>query len=487
MRIVRMLMADPLGEPLGGQDATACSAEPAAAPAPASPAGSNVSAIEVLEEHSMPGSTAASLAAWPRGFADAAAVSPAGCEASVVECHEAQNGASHGSAARQRLWPRGSAGAPAASPARSEDSVVECPEAAIDSPGLAVDEQLRAGAAVDGQGAVSAPGSWRPVEAARDCEGEAATDGCGDEGCAAGGVLAMAARFGRTVQRRASAAPRVQLQGAQAAADDSAPWPEPSTDGAMGIAKVPANAAAGATEPDEEAPAESNHARHLGALALGTIDRALAGRISCTSSLQELESIPLPFAVRPVGPSPQHLGTWMIWTVHRLALDDPSLTELDFSSYAMPLPEDEPRIAPKLWVALARNTHLRRLLLEDANLRISVDNAARGPAAALASNRHLRVLNISSNFLGPRDLQTIFEALHGNVALEELRCSNQFCEPADLAAYKALAEALRQGCSLRKLGLELRDSHHRDQINRALVRNADAGRRRLRHRRLGGG
>jgi hypothetical protein len=255
----------------------------------------------------------------------------------------------------------------------------------------------------------------------------------------------------------------------------------------MGIGKVPTNAAAGAAEPDDEAPAESNHARHLGALALGTIDWALADRISCTSSLQELESIPLSFAVRPQGPRPPHLGTWMIWMVHRVALDDPSLTELDFSTYAMPLPEDEPRIAPKLWVALARNTHLRRLLLEDTNLRVSGDNAARGPAAALASNRALRVLNISSNFLGPRDLQAIFESLSRNAALEELRCSNQFCEPMDLAAYKALAEVMRQGCSLRKLGLELRDSHHRDQISRALVRNAEAARKRLRHRRLGGG
>jgi len=566
MRIVRMLMADPLGEPPGGQGAAGGSAEQA----PASPAGSNVSEIEVLEECSVPGA-AAGRTVWPHGCADTAAVSPAGCEVSVVECHEEQNGDSQISTRSPGPWPRGRAGAPAASPARSEDSVVECPEAAIDAIdtlGVEVDEQGRPGATADGQNADLVPGAWMPVEAARDCEGEArlgavdspcaevdeqvragvsvdgrnaelapeawraaeaargcqgdtttngcegeghgqnvelpsgawkpveaaracesegASDGCADEGCAAAGVLALAARFGKTVQRRASAAPRTDRPGSQAAAADADPCPQPGVDGAMGSAQAPASAAAGAAEAGDGAPAESNHARHLGALALGTIDRALAGRISCTSSLQELASIPLPFAGRPLGPSPPHLGTWMVWMVHRLALDDPSLTELDFSTYAMPLPEDEPRIAPKLWVALARNTHLRRLLLEDTNLRSGGDGAARGPAAALASNRVLRVLNISSNFLGPRDLQAIFESLGQNAALEELRCNNQFCEPVDLAAYKALAEVMRQGCSLRKLGLELRDSHHRDQINRALVRNADVARKRLKHRRLGGG
>ena len=42
----------------------------------------------------------------------------------------------------------------------------------------------------------------------------------------------------------------------------------------------------------------------------------------------------------------------MIWMVHRAHLDDPSLKKFDFTNLKMPAGNVEPRIAPKLAVAM---------------------------------------------------------------------------------------------------------------------------------------
>lgn len=162
--------------------------------------------------------------------------------------------------------------------------------------------------------------------------------------------------------------------------------------------------------------------------------------------------------------------------VHRVALNDPKLTVLDFSTYGMPAGAKEPRIAPKLVQALAGNSHLRELHLVDTNLQGGPE--AQGLAEALRTNGTLRALSIGCNFLGPSDLRDVFAALAENAALEVLRCSDQFCEQAGWEAFQALAEALKRNRALRRLGLELTDAHWRDQIDRGLVRNAEAARRR---------
>mmetsp|Transcript_87064 Transcript_87064/g.195042 ORF Transcript_87064/g.195042 Transcript_87064/m.195042 type:complete len:370 (+) Transcript_87064:294-1403(+) len=214
-----------------------------------------------------------------------------------------------------------------------------------------------------------------------------------------------------------------------------------------------------------------------GTWALNTVNKALAEQICAARSLAELQHIELPFSrdVPLVGRS-AHLGTWMVWMVHRVALDDPSLTELDFSSQAMPLPSREPRIARKLVDALVGNTHLRRLRLGDSNLQGGEEVVRL--AAALVANRTLRALDVASNFFGPDDLGRLFAVLAGTEsALEELYCSNQFCEPPGRKEFQALAEALDQNWKLRKLGLELPHPHWRDQINRRLIRNVEAQRK----------
>lgn len=165
----------------------------------------------------------------------------------------------------------------------------------------------------------------------------------------------------------------------------------------------------------------------------------------------------------------------MVWMVHRVALNDPILTRLDFSTYGMPMGEEEDRIVTKLMEAIGSNTHLEELQLSDSNLHGGQE--AEALASSLRRNRTLRRLNIECNFLQPEDLRQIFGALVQNTSLEELKCSCQFCDQPTWDTYQCLAEALKKNRSLRKLGMELTDAHWRDQINRGLVRNVEAARK----------
>lgn len=215
----------------------------------------------------------------------------------------------------------------------------------------------------------------------------------------------------------------------------------------------------------------------VGARALSTIDRVVAQQICSTTALLELEALELPdnIITRPEGLEPLHLGTWMVYMVHRVALDDPSLTQLNFSSFCMPTAEEEPLIAEKLMTSIAGNTHLVDVKLADCN--VQGGRQAQLLADALVANKKLRVLDIALNFLQPADLQRVFAALAQNPALEELRCSNQFCEQQiGRDAYAALAETFKTNQTLRKVGMQLLDAHWRDQINRGIVRNVEAAR-----------
>uniref|UniRef100_A0A7S1MLW5 Tropomodulin n=1 Tax=Alexandrium catenella TaxID=2925 RepID=A0A7S1MLW5_ALECA len=223
------------------------------------------------------------------------------------------------------------------------------------------------------------------------------------------------------------------------------------------------------------AAASDDAASGIGSWALSTIDEELAGQICTVRDIAQLERLDLPFPRVLTGPNPAYLGTWMIWMVQRVALNESTLTVLDFTSYQMPSAAKEPRIAQKLVDSLAGNTHLRELFLTDSNLRGGAQ--AKVLAASLVKNSTLRALNIALNFLEPADLKDIFAALAENMALEDLKCSNQFCDQAGWDAYQALAAALKQNRTLRKLGMELNDAHWRDQINRALIRNTEARRK----------
>jgi len=178
---------------------------------------------------------------------------------------------------------------------------------------------------------------------------------------------------------------------------------------------------------------------------------------------------------------PHHLGTWMVWMVHRLHLNDPDLQKLEFALFRMPTGEEEPRIAPKLVKALERNEHLQELLLAASHLHSS---EASQLAKSLRSNKKLplRRLQLQENYLQLSDLKDIFDSLHHNNTLEELTVDAQRCEhgeykelmsgEAGVDICKAAADCL-QTCKLIELGMFLPRAHWQDQIGKGLMRNRE--------------
>merc|ERR1719464_2716717 len=100
----------------------------------------------------------------------------------------------------------------------------------------------------------------------------------------------------------------------------------------------------------------------------------------------------------------------------------PVYTFFNFTGKRMPLAEHEPRIAPKLMKALARNTSIATLQLRNCNL---CQAQARELAESLKENKTLQVLNIESNNLNSEGVLYIVEALKENAesGLKEFRFS----------------------------------------------------------------
>jgi len=173
------------------------------------------------------------------------------------------------------------------------------------------------------------------------------------------------------------------------------------------------------------------------------------------------------------------LGDWMVWMVHRVSLNDPNLTEFNFTGKHMPPPHLEPRIAPKLIKSLAHNTNLLSLQLADSNL---MKPQGHDLAASLAKNTTLQLLNIETNNLDATGVKHIAEALLGNPdsALEQWKFSNQkilgasFGRPVE----QAVAELMEKNTRIVKLGFSCNDPNWRLNIDRALLRNNDFARRR---------
>mmetsp|Transcript_48410 Transcript_48410/g.122090 ORF Transcript_48410/g.122090 Transcript_48410/m.122090 type:complete len:890 (+) Transcript_48410:99-2768(+) len=209
---------------------------------------------------------------------------------------------------------------------------------------------------------------------------------------------------------------------------------------------------------------------------LDSTNQKLAYEICSTKTVAELECIQLPFEGPPVGECPPHLGTWMIWLVHRVALNDPSLVELWFEGYVMPLPDDEPRVAPKLAKSLGSNTHLKYLHLGDSCLQGGP--TAVSIATSLTTNNTLELLDLRCNYLETEDLVIIFEALGRNTGLLDLKVDKQYNEEVGYEALQALSEALRRNGTITKVGIALTDQFFRDPIMRSLIANVDAARKR---------
>lgn len=175
----------------------------------------------------------------------------------------------------------------------------------------------------------------------------------------------------------------------------------------------------------------------------------------------------------------RHYGDWMIWMVHRVHLNDPTLTELDFTNMHMPDPHVEKRIAPKLMHAIARNTHLETLALSNSNV-LRAQGGELGQS--LTTNTSLKVLNLECNALDSAAVREIALGIKANPGcrLEVLRLSHQkqmgqfFGRPTE----EAVGQMMEKNELIVKLGFECDDAHWRNLIDRALLRNNDFFRRR---------
>lgn len=181
----------------------------------------------------------------------------------------------------------------------------------------------------------------------------------------------------------------------------------------------------------------------------------------------------------PAAPSRiRQYGNWMVWMVHRVWLNDPTLTELDFTSLEMPSGHIEKRIAPKLAQALEHNTHLKVLSLTNANMQKA---EAAELAKSMSKNTTLVELNLEGNMLDPTAVRDIAVGVmsNPNCALEAFRV----CHQKQMGQFfgrrteEAVGMMMEQNGSIVKLGFECDDPHWRNVIDRALLRNNDVWRR----------
>lgn len=218
----------------------------------------------------------------------------------------------------------------------------------------------------------------------------------------------------------------------------------------------------------ETAPAATPKLDLMADLWAQCIDNDLVERICACTEVSEV----LEFEERVTNTKASKIGNWMVWMVHRAYLNDPSLIKFDFTNLKMPDGDLEPRVAPKLAVAMEKNTSIEHLLLGCSNLQ---DGEAAILAVSLRSNATLKVLNIDTNKLQPLTLESIANGTSVNQALQELRCNN--CATGRLVT-EAFLNALRSNNSLVKLGYAVTDPYFRGEIDKQLTKNNDIARKR---------
>eukprot|EP00927_Polykrikos_kofoidii_P042272 TRINITY_DN36141_c0_g1_i1.p1 TRINITY_DN36141_c0_g1~~TRINITY_DN36141_c0_g1_i1.p1 ORF type:complete len:1188 (+),score=237.35 TRINITY_DN36141_c0_g1_i1:511-3564(+) len=200
-----------------------------------------------------------------------------------------------------------------------------------------------------------------------------------------------------------------------------------------------------------------------------SIDKQFAAKIEEVTDLSEMLEEPCKVKT---------FGNWMIWMVHRAKLNDPDLVDFNFNNRQMPPPHVESRIAPKLMEAMKLNTHITSLSLNNSNL---VKAQVFQLAEALEVNSTLRVLTLESNNLDSTALTRLAKAVmtNSNSSLEQLRLS-QFTAAGALGrpAEEAIGQMMEKNETIIKLGFECNDTHWRNIIDRALLRNTDYHRRR---------
>lgn len=202
-----------------------------------------------------------------------------------------------------------------------------------------------------------------------------------------------------------------------------------------------------------------------------SINEAFATQVEAVTQIENL--LPEPPRIRG------SYGDWMIWMVHRAWLNDPSLVDFNFGNMHMPPGHIEPRIAPKLVNAMARNTHIEILTLSNSNLQ-KAQGCELG--TSLRQNTTVKSVNLESNWLDSNAVRELAVAIKENPdsVIEHLRFSHQkqmgqfFGRPTE----EAVGQMMWSNESIVKLGFECDDAHWRNIIDRSLLRNNDFFRRR---------
>jgi hypothetical protein len=197
-------------------------------------------------------------------------------------------------------------------------------------------------------------------------------------------------------------------------------------------------------------------------------DEDLIERILACTEPEELQA----FAEEVTAAKAAKIGNWMIWMVHRAHLNDPTLVKFDFTNLKMPSGDMEPRISPKLALAMEVNTCIMELNLACSNLQ---GTEAACLAVSLRSNRALLKLNIDSNALQPLEIESIANGVAFAQTLQEIRCNNV---SQGRQVYEAIANCVKANTFIVKVGLEIKDPHFRGQIDGQITRNNDAARKR---------
>ncbi|KAJ1566595.1 hypothetical protein HK405_009173 [Cladochytrium tenue] len=270
-----------------------------------------------------------------------------------------------------------------------------------------------------------------------------------------------------------------------------------STGSATAVAEVAADAtgtAAAATPPPDRAdpPSRASFRHSMFAAAPGSAGSssrtgssgALLGQLrrrqSSASSLASL--VPAPAARTaaggPVVPTAAVTGAVratnpildeLLHALQLLAADDAELVVLDLRDCAVFAPPHAAAVAE----ALATNSHLRELVLENTGLQTA---AAVEIANALRVNETLEVLNLDSNNIAPAGIKALAESLEYNRGLRELRLANQR-SMAGTDAEQAFARAMAKNTTLTRLSLLFRDVASRGAVDRAIARNRELARR----------
>jgi len=160
--------------------------------------------------------------------------------------------------------------------------------------------------------------------------------------------------------------------------------------------------------------------------------------------------------------------------IRRVSSNDPAVTSVDFSNSATFQSRGDD-YAAQLSEALATNSHVRELNL--ANCSIG-DRGAASLAAGLARNASVQTLVLERNRLGPMGLTALAKGLASNTSLHSLDLMNQVsCGRWGDAAIEDVLEMFNYNVTLCKLTWRL-DSRRGVDVNRLLSRNSEIDRRR---------